>query len=957
VRPPAHQEFCPRVHRVARLWWRIRPAKVCKTAARQDFRDAGGGGGGQPAQAPVKAAEVKGEIGSVGELLRQAKLVGISDADVKAAQYNRDPQVALRQLLATAGQPAPAGSGGDPMPTAGWYRVDDGGAVAFRKSPDHTDRTDGIAAAGQLVYAAREPADHPGWVQTEEGLWVAKAYLLPLAAGERLTAVDAEAARVAHTAAADIAFGTAPAQPLPPPPVPPPLSAQKQLPDDFVPGVAAKPAAAAGAAGEVECADSDWKCSIWASSGECEKDEEFMSKSCRTSCGLCAGGKPPAAAGMDKDVERLYMAEAAALAGGGGGMAAAVATAVPPLPPPPTLTLTEPADGTVMYTAGEAGKADVVLLFATGIDLGSQGGQLSPAGASSVEACFDIWRSPLPPLPPGGRFDRETLWYDERTGSRYIADACFNKPQKLTASGSPIGNYMVTGAVIEKPAGTVLGNISTAVRFSVVEQVATQVTPTYEWAPVATWQSVPPGCDVKLPVGAAEGGERLVRIPMRWQLQVFLEPEIGFLRMEVGAGTTVGDVRTAAAVLASDHAVKKGWAEPGRRSALDQERPKWSLCGAAPAGKVDVLISDAAGMFRDDGETLAAVDLFGRRAGLMMRATDCDRAPALEKAAELELAEAQRKAQHAKVEAKAEAQAAATAAAEVAAAAAAAAGLMAAGAPAQAVQAVTEADVGQAGTAAEAAHKVAAQAAAQAEALAEEQRQLRELLVAETEGIAKAEAEAAAGSMEEAQAQARQETESATVAQVEAEGEERARKEAEAAAHAEAEWLRRRAETKAHAEAQAAAESAEQAQSDARGRAAAEAEAKAVAEAAAQVAAEVTARAEAEAQASVEARAAAVASLAAAQLAEEAEFEAAAKEKAMVEVEARARRLSDGLLEGRAAPATPAVPVALPSSGDLLAAGVAAAATDPEGHNAIGSIGLKQRRAVRDPCCRPQKTY
>jgi hypothetical protein len=127
---------------------------------------------------------------------------------------------------------APAGG-------AGWYRVDDGGSVAFRKSPNRADRTDASAvrktppnpshwrdrivepvfgvgqAAGQLVYAAREPAAHPGWVQTEEALWLERAYLLPLAIGERLTPAQVEEARAVHMAAADIVFGT------PPPPAPP----------------------------------------------------------------------------------------------------------------------------------------------------------------------------------------------------------------------------------------------------------------------------------------------------------------------------------------------------------------------------------------------------------------------------------------------------------------------------------------------------------------------------------------------------------------------------------------------------------------------------------------------------------------------------------------------------------------------------------------------------------------
>lgn len=58
---------------------------------------------------------------------------------------------------------------------------------------------------------------------------------------------------------------------------------------------------------------------------------------------------------------------------------------------------------------------------------------------------------------------------------------------------------------------------------------------------------------------------RLARIPPRWQLQLFVEPQIGFLRMEVSASTTVGEVRAEAARLASEKAIAKGWGEPQPR--------------------------------------------------------------------------------------------------------------------------------------------------------------------------------------------------------------------------------------------------------------------------------------------------------------------------------------------------------------------------------------------------------
>jgi hypothetical protein len=42
-----------------------------------------------------------------------------------------------------------------------------------------------------------------------------------------------------------------------------------------------------GAAGS-NCADGDWKCSIWAQTGECEKDAVFMLSKCRKECGACS---------------------------------------------------------------------------------------------------------------------------------------------------------------------------------------------------------------------------------------------------------------------------------------------------------------------------------------------------------------------------------------------------------------------------------------------------------------------------------------------------------------------------------------------------------------------------------------------------------------------------------------------------------------------------------------------
>ena len=58
------------------------------------------------------------------------------------------------------------------------------------------------------------------------------------------------------------------------------------------------------------------------------------------------------------------------------------------------------------------------------------------------------------------------------------------------------------------------------------------------------------GMEVTLPVGEeeegsaggakAEGNRKRARIPPRWQLQLYIEPKVGFLRVEVGPQTTLG---------------------------------------------------------------------------------------------------------------------------------------------------------------------------------------------------------------------------------------------------------------------------------------------------------------------------------------------------------------------------------------------------------------------------------
>ena len=165
---------------------------------------------------------------------------------------------------APAAEPAPgrrrldvSTSGGDPDEDLSrtFYRVDEGGAVAFRTTPNMDDRSNAVAASGAFVEAAREPPEFPGWVQSGSaasfGLWLPKTYLLPVQHNseehrEALWAASAE--EEAEEA-----------------------RAQEEV---------------------VGCADGSVHCSVWAAARECEKDPEYMIPLCRVSCGICRAGQP-----------------------------------------------------------------------------------------------------------------------------------------------------------------------------------------------------------------------------------------------------------------------------------------------------------------------------------------------------------------------------------------------------------------------------------------------------------------------------------------------------------------------------------------------------------------------------------------------------------------------------------------------------------------------------------------
>jgi hypothetical protein len=101
-----------------------------------------------------------------------------------------------------AGAASPAGGGGGGGGSQpGWFRVDPGGAVAFRSAPRMEALTRAAARAEELIFVSRLPPEHPAWAQTEEGLWLPRRFLLK--AEPLPSAAEQEAARTVHETAAE----------------------------------------------------------------------------------------------------------------------------------------------------------------------------------------------------------------------------------------------------------------------------------------------------------------------------------------------------------------------------------------------------------------------------------------------------------------------------------------------------------------------------------------------------------------------------------------------------------------------------------------------------------------------------------------------------------------------------------------------------------------------------------
>ena len=190
--------------------------------------------------------------------------------------------------------------------------------------------------------------------------------------------------------------------------------------------------------------------------------------------------------------------------------------------------------------------ADVAINFALpeGFTLGVDG-----------RACFDIFRAPL-----GVTEDSGQLYHSRKDEVAYVESACFSKMQTLTASDTPHGSYRVLGTLYTMD-GRILQRTEdpphgAVTLFKVLPASYTAWHPSYDWTPVASWQTLPPGAEEMVD----EREARHARIPAAWTLRVAVSAGEGggagpgTVELEVAKGTTVGELRAAARSLARDAA-------------------------------------------------------------------------------------------------------------------------------------------------------------------------------------------------------------------------------------------------------------------------------------------------------------------------------------------------------------------------------------------------------------------
>lgn len=110
-----------------------------------------------------------------------AALIEASAAKLAASEARVAALQAQFESAQAGGWPASGSDSSAAVPVLPCYRVDDGGAVAFRKSPASEDRSAKAAEAGMLINEVGRviKADGEVWVQHSNELWLPLAFLEP----------------------------------------------------------------------------------------------------------------------------------------------------------------------------------------------------------------------------------------------------------------------------------------------------------------------------------------------------------------------------------------------------------------------------------------------------------------------------------------------------------------------------------------------------------------------------------------------------------------------------------------------------------------------------------------------------------------------------------------------------------------------------------------------------------
>jgi hypothetical protein len=201
------------------------------------------------------------------------------------------------------------------------------------------------------------------------------------------------------------------------------------------------------------------------------------------------------------------------------------------------LRFVAPRDGAVVVAAAERASASIAVNVTNlYVEMGRSG-----------QLCVELVWSPLQRRVPMSLVASSALaivdpdeYVDEAAST--VADACFNGPrEELVLDDLPIGHLRLEGSW--RPGDNNQPVARASVAFTIIGVDDSVVFPTYDWQVVEEWQSIPAGVQI------TDDGRR-VRIPQRWTMTGHVEPE-GEVQVEVGRGSTVGDIRAAALRLVS----------------------------------------------------------------------------------------------------------------------------------------------------------------------------------------------------------------------------------------------------------------------------------------------------------------------------------------------------------------------------------------------------------------------